>query len=93
MYFADILEDEVEKSVEKAAKITAEKKAEKNAVACLKDNVPIENVAKWMKLSLEHVKELAAQLEKQFLKTDTIGACLRSPEPLSAVYEPCPEHV
>ncbi len=48
----------------KLQKLLQKKKTEKNAVACLKDNVPIENVAKWMNLPLDHVKELAEQLEK-----------------------------
>lgn len=61
MYFADILEDEVEKAQEQGAI----KKAEEDAIECLKDNVPIENVAKWMKLPLERVQELAEQIKNQ----------------------------
>ena len=59
----DILLGE-ERGLEQGLIMGASKKADEDAVACLKDNVPVENVAKWMKLPLEHVKELAAQLEK-----------------------------
>ena len=38
-------------------------KADEAAIACLKDNVPIEKVAEWMKLPIEHVKELAEQIK------------------------------
>ncbi len=56
MYFADILEDEVEKA--------AEKKADEAAVALLKEGDSIEKVARCIGISLEHVKELAEQIKK-----------------------------
>lgn len=59
----DILLGE-EQGIKKGIEQGAKKKADEAAIECLKDNVPIENVAKWMKLPVEHVKELAEQLEK-----------------------------
>ena len=60
MYFADILEDEVEKAQE----IGAQKKADEAAIAFIKlGTVKHEDIAAAIGIPLEHVKELAAQLE------------------------------
>ena len=64
MYFADILEDEVEKAAEKAAKIAAQKKADEDAVALLKEGLSIEMISRCINIPLEHVKELAEQIKK-----------------------------
>ena len=65
MYFADILEDEVEKAQEIGYNRGAQQKADEDAVALLKLNkLSLEEISSSICIPLAHVKELAAQLEK-----------------------------
>ena len=59
----DILLGE-ERGLEQGLIMGAQQKADEDAIALLKEGDSIEKVARCIGIPLEHVKELAAQLEK-----------------------------
>lgn len=56
-------EEDIKEQRRESFEAGEKQKADEAAIACLKDNVPIEKVAEWMKLPIEHVKELAEQIK------------------------------